>query len=66
MEMDLKLKHNWNFLWIGGLGSSSTLIYCVAEWAEVNPLMLYFKIDDGSGYDVACAFADGPITYLNS
>ncbi len=49
-----------------GLGSSSTLIYLVAEWAEVNPLMLYFKTEDGSGYDVACAFADGPVEYINT
>ena len=49
-----------------GLGSSSTLIYLVSEWAEVNPLLLYFKTEDGSGYDVACAFADGPVEYINS
>lgn len=49
-----------------GLGSSSTLIYLIAEWAEVNPLLLYFKTEEGSGYDVACAFADGPIVYINS
>lgn len=49
-----------------GLGSSSTLIYLVAEWAEVNPLMLYYKCEDGSGYDVACAFASGPVEFLNS
>ncbi|MFZ1704528.1 MAG: GYDIA family GHMP kinase [Saprospiraceae bacterium] len=49
-----------------GLGSSSTLIYLIGEWADVNPLLLYFKTEDGSGYDVACAFADGPITYINS
>ena len=46
-----------------GLGSSSSLIYLVAQWAEVNPLLLHFKVSDGSGYDVACAGADGPITY---
>jgi mevalonate kinase len=49
-----------------GLGSSSTLIYCISEWAEVNPLMLYYKCEDGSGYDVACAFADGPVEFINS
>lgn len=49
-----------------GLGSSSTLIYLISEWAEVNPLMLYFKTDNGSGYDVACAFAEGPVEYINS
>lgn len=49
-----------------GLGSSSTLIYLISEWAEVNPLLLYFKTEDGSGYDVACAFSDGPVEYVNS
>ncbi len=46
-----------------GLGSSSTLTYLVAEWAGVHPLLLHFKYSDGSGYDVACAGAEGPITY---
>jgi mevalonate kinase len=49
-----------------GLGSSSTLIFLISEWADVNPLLLYFKTEDGSGYDVACAFADGPVEYVNS
>lgn len=60
IETRLEFPINW------GLGSSSTLIYLVAEWAEVNPLMLYFKTEDGSGYDVACAFADGPVEYINT
>jgi mevalonate kinase len=46
-----------------GFGSSSTLISLLAEWAEVNPLDLHFMVSEGSGYDVACALADGPITY---
>ena len=46
-----------------GLGSSSTLTYLIAEWAEVNPLLLHFKTFEGSGYDVACAGSDGPIEY---
>lgn len=60
IETQLEFPLDW------GLGSSSTLIYLIAEWAEVNPLLLYFKTEDGSGYDVACAFANGPITYVNS
>lgn len=60
IETQLEFPLDW------GLGSSSTLIYLIAEWAEVNPLLLYFKTEDGSGYDVACAFANGPITYINS
>lgn len=60
IETQLEFPLTW------GLGSSSTLIYLIAEWAEVNPLLLYFKTEDGSGYDVACAFAEGPIEYINS
>ena len=47
-----------------GLGSSSSLTYMVAEWADVNPLLLHFSCFNGSGYDVACAGADSPITYM--
>ena len=46
-----------------GFGSSSTLIALLAEWAEVNPLDLHFMVSEGSGYDVACAIAEGPIHY---
>lgn len=46
-----------------GLGSSSTLTHLVAKWADVNPLLLHFKISEGSGYDVASAGVDSPITY---
>lgn len=46
-----------------GLGSSSSLIYTVSEWAEVNPFLLYYEISEGSAYDIACAFADGPVLY---
>lgn len=46
-----------------GLGSSSTLTYLVAQWADVNPLLLHFQVSEGSGYDVASAGADLPITY---
>jgi len=46
-----------------GFGSSSTLTALIAEWAEVNPLELHFMVSEGSGYDVACALAEGPIIY---
>ncbi|MFK8165330.1 MAG: GYDIA family GHMP kinase [Lewinella sp.] len=46
-----------------GLGSSSTLIAMVAEWLEVNPYALLDTTFGGSGYDLACAVADGPILY---
>lgn len=48
-----------------GLGSSSTLVHLVAQWADVHPLELFFKAFDGSGYDVACAGSETPIVYYN-
>lgn len=46
-----------------GLGSSSTLYSLIGDWADINSLMLYFKVDNGSGYDVACSGAGQPIIY---
>lgn len=48
-------------LW--GLGSSSTLIHAVAQWAGINPFDLLFRTIGGSGYDVACAKSKKPIIY---
>lgn len=57
VETQLEFAPEWGF------GSSSSVIALVAEWAEVNPLDLHFMISEGSGYDVACAIANGPIQY---
>lgn len=46
-----------------GLGSSSTLISLISQWAEVNPYELLNRTFGGSGYDVACATAEGPISF---
>jgi mevalonate kinase len=46
-----------------GLGTSSTLIALLANWAGVNPYRLLNKTFGGSGYDIACALAQGPILY---
>lgn len=46
-----------------GLGSSSTLIHLLCQWAEANPYLVYFDLFNGSGYDIACADADGPLFY---
>ena len=46
-----------------GLGSSSTLIANLAQWAKVNPYELLKLTFGGSGYDIACATAEGPIYY---
>lgn len=52
---------SFNISW--GLGSSSSLISNIADWAGVNPYALLFSISSGSGYDVACARSDTPILY---
>jgi len=46
-----------------GLGTSSTFIASLARWAQVNPYPVLFDTLGGSGYDIACAFAEGPILY---
>jgi mevalonate kinase len=56
-----KIDADFNLAW--GLGSSSTLINNIAEWAKVDPYVLLEKTFGGSGYDIACAGAKGPLTY---
>jgi len=46
-----------------GLGSSSTLINNIAQWAKVDAFHLLWNAFSGSGYDIACAQHDTPILY---
>ena len=46
-----------------GIGSSSTLISLLSQWSGVDGLTLLNESFGGSGYDVACAGASGPIVY---
>lgn len=46
-----------------GLGTSSTLIAAISKWAGVDPYPVLFEAFGGSGYDIACAYAEGPILY---
>lgn len=46
-----------------GLGSSSTLIANIAEWAQIDAYTLLQQSMGGSGYDIACAKAEGAIYY---
>lgn len=48
-------------LW--GLGTSSTWINNVAQWFEVDAFELLERSFGGSGYDIACAQHNTPITY---
>ncbi|WP_297794094.1 GYDIA family GHMP kinase [uncultured Eudoraea sp.] len=57
VQTDLSFPRDW------GLGSSSTLINNIAQWAKVDPYVLLSKTFNGSGYDIACAQHNGPLTY---
>ena len=46
-----------------GLGTSSTLINNIAQWADIDPYRLLELTFGGSGYDIACAKNNTPITY---
>ena len=46
-----------------GLGSSSTLIANLAQWANIDAYELLKLTFGGSGYDLACATAEQPIYY---
>ena len=57
VKTTLTFPKNW------GLGSSSTLINNIAEWASVNPFKLLESTFGGSGYDIACASNNTPILF---
>jgi len=57
------VKTNLEFSQDWGLGSSSTLINNVADWAQVSPFELLENTFGGSGYDIASAQNDHPIFY---
>ncbi len=57
VETHLDFPKNW------GLGTSSTLINNIAQWTNVNAFKLLELTFGGSGYDIACAQNNTPITY---
>lgn len=57
VKTSLTFPKNW------GLGTSSTLINNISNWARVNPYELLQKTFGGSGYDIACAQNNSPILY---
>jgi len=46
-----------------GLGTSSTLINNVANWAEIDAYELLKRTFGGSGYDIACAQHNNPLLF---
>lgn len=57
VETELTFPRNW------GLGTSSTLINNIANWFEIDAFKLLSNSFGGSGYDIACAQNNFPITY---
>lgn len=57
VSTDLEFPRDW------GLGTSSTLIVNLAKWWNIDPYLLLEKTFGGSGYDLACADAGGPLFY---
>lgn len=57
LETHLNFNRNW------GLGSSSSLINNVAQWAQVDAFDLLSRVSKASGYDIACAQNDTPILF---
>ena len=57
LETTLEFDREW------GLGSSSTLIAALAQFVSVNAYELLDLGFKGSGYDIACATAEGPIRF---
>ena len=57
------VKTNLTFPKDWGLGTSSTLINNIANWATINPYQLLKNTFGGSGYDIACAQNNSPILY---
>ena len=57
VETSLEFPRQW------GLGSSSTLVANLAEWAGVDPYVLLGETMGGSGYDIAAARSERPIFF---
>jgi mevalonate kinase len=62
-ESGFHIKTNLTFSRNWGLGTSSTLINNIAQWATIDAFDLLQKSFGGSGYDIACAQNNSSITY---
>lgn len=57
VSSNINFNRNWGF------GTSSTLISNIANWANVNPFLLFSELYKGSGYDIAAAQISKPFLY---
>lgn len=62
-EEGIKITTRLNFPRNWGLGTSSTLINNIAQWAHVNAFTLLKNSFKGSGYDIAAAQNEKPILF---
>ena len=62
-EKALQVTSTLEFLPEWGLGSSSSLVSNIADWAKCEPFELNRRVFHSSGYDVACARSKSPILY---
>jgi len=62
-ENSYQIETTLEFPRLWGLGTSSTLVHNIAQWSKTNPYEILEATFGGSGYDIACAGADGPILY---
>ena len=62
-EQGFQVKTNLTFPRDWGLGTSSTLINNIAQWAKVDAFQLLWNSFSGSGYDIANAKHKTPILY---
>ena len=59
--ISFKTYMNFNHKW--GLGSSSTLINNLSKWADIEPFSVYWRVTNGSGYDLASCKFEKPIVF---
>lgn len=62
-EAGLEIETKLEFERAWGWGTSSTLISLLSQWAELDAFTFLQSTLGGSGYDVACATATGPIYF---
>ena len=62
-EEGIRVDSYLEFYHLWGLGSSSSLIANIADWAQVDSFTLFRKVSMGSGYDLACSIHGKPLLY---
>ena len=62
-DSDVEVATHLEFPNAWGLGSSSTLLACLAQWINIDWYTLLKATIGGSGYDVACGLVKTPVLY---